>query len=97
MHQSLRVMQNSEMRTTINFDEDVHEFVTVYSAAKGISLSAATNELIRKAESAPAPEPEIVFSEDGLPMFPPARKGRVLTSEMVKRLDEEEYDPKKFT
>lgn len=84
------------MRTTINFDDDVHEFVTVYSASRGVSLSAAINELVRKAESAPPPKPEIVFSEDGLPMFPPAGTGRVLTSEMVKRLDEEEYDPKKF-
>jgi hypothetical protein len=54
------------------------------------------NELVRKAENPPDTEPLIVFSPEGLPMFPPAGNGRVLTSEMVKRLDEDEYDPKKF-
>jgi hypothetical protein len=59
-----------------------------------MSLSAAINELIRKAEDAPAAKAEIVWTEDGLPMFPPS--GRVITSEMVKRLEEEEFEQKKF-
>jgi hypothetical protein len=29
-------------------------------------------------------------------MFPPIGNGRVITDEMVKKLEEEEYDPKKF-
>ena len=85
------------MRTTITLDDDVHEFATYYANSKGITLSAAMNELVRKAENPRIPEePLIVFSLEGLPMFPHAGNGRVLTSEMVKRLDEEEYDPKKF-
>jgi hypothetical protein len=83
------------MRTTVTLDDDVHEFATVYSSARGMTLSAAINELIRKAEQAPRPEPEIVWSEEGIPMFPPT--GKRITSEMVKRLEEEEFDPKKFT
>ena len=87
------------MRTTVNLAPETHEYVSYYASARGISLSKAIDELIRKAENSPAlePEPLIVFSPEGLPMFPPAGNGRVLTSEMVKRLDEEEYDPKKFT
>jgi hypothetical protein len=87
-------MQNRSMRTTITLDDDVHEFATYYAKARGITLSAAMNELVRKAENSPLPEPLIVFSADGFPMFPPAEG--TITSEMVKRLEEEEYDPKKF-
>ena len=35
------------------------------------------------------------FSESGLPMFPPT--GRVVTAEMVKKLEEEGFDPKALT
>ena len=88
-------MHNYDMRTTITLDDEAHEFASIYAAAKGITLSAAINELIRKAEAAPAPPvPEIEFSEIGLPMFP--RSGRTITCEMVKKLEEEEFDPEKF-
>jgi hypothetical protein len=89
-------MHNGRMRTTITLDDDVHEFASYYANAKGITLSAAMNELVRKAETAPAPKPEIVFSPDGFPMFPPIGGGRVITDEMVKKLEEEEFDPEKF-
>ena len=82
------------MRTSVTLDEDVHDFVLYYSRGRGITLSAALNELIRKAETAPAPEPEIVFSPEGFPMFPPT--GGRITSEMVKKLEEDEFDPRKF-
>jgi hypothetical protein len=89
------LMHNRAMRTTITLDDDAHEFAAYYARAKGITLSAAITELIRKAEAAPRPAPpEILYSPNGLPMFPPI--GRVLTSEMVKKAEEEEYDPKKF-
>jgi hypothetical protein len=91
-----RLMHNEPMRTTITLDDDVHEFASYYANAKGITLSAAMNELVRKAETAPAPKPEIVFSPDGFPMFPPIGGGRVITDEMVKKLEEEEFDPEKF-
>jgi len=84
------------MRTTITLDDDVHEFATYYANAKGITLSAAMNELVRKAEKPPDTEPLIVFSPEGFPMFPPIGNGRVITDEMVKKLEEEEFDPEKF-
>ncbi len=83
------------MRTTITLDDETHEFAAYYARAKGLSLSAAINELIRKAEAAPPPPlPEIEYSDIGLPMLP--RTGRTITCEMVKKLEEEEYDPAKF-
>jgi hypothetical protein len=82
------------MRTTITLSEETHEFASYYAKARGITLSAAIDELIRKAETAPAPVPEIAYSDIGLPMFPPT--GRTITTEMVKRLEEEEFDPAKF-
>jgi hypothetical protein len=89
-------MQNGAMRTTITLDDDVHDFATYYANAKDITLSAAINELVRKAEQVrpPTGEPLIVFSPDGFPMFPPA-EGRI-TSEMIKKIEEEEYDPKNY-
>lgn len=82
------------MRIRITLDDDVHEFVLVYARARGITLSAAIGELIRKAQAAPAPEPKIEYSSNGFPLLP--RTGRVITSELVKRMDEEEFDPKRF-
>ena len=81
------------MRTTITFDDDVHEFAVYYANARGITLSAAMNELVRRAENPPSPEPLIAFSPEGFPMFPPAEG--TITCETVKKLEEEEYDPKK--
>jgi hypothetical protein len=84
------------MRTTITLNDKTHTFASYYAHARGLTLSAAIDELIRKAESAPEPKPGIVFSPDGFPMFPPFGTGRVITDEMVKKLEEEEFDPKKF-
>ena len=89
------MMQNKQMRTTITLDDDVHDYATYYANSKGITLSAAMNELVRKAEAAPAaPLPKIEYSDIGLPMLP--RTGGVITCELVKQLEEEEYDPAKF-
>jgi hypothetical protein len=90
------MMHNLDMRTTVTLDDDVHEFATYYARGKGITLSAALNELVRKAEKSPKPEtgPLIVFSPEGFPMFPPAEG--IVTSEMVKKLEGEEFDPSKF-
>jgi hypothetical protein len=85
------------MRTTITLEDETHEFAAYYARSRGISLSTAINELIRKAETAPAAEPEhfeFERSPNGLPLLP--RTGRTITCEMVKELSEDEYDPKKF-
>ena len=73
------------MRTQVTLDEDAHLFAAIYARAKGITLSAAINELIRKAEAAPQPPPDIRRSANGLPCFPPT--GKVLTREMVKEAE----------
>jgi hypothetical protein len=84
------------MRTTITLSGETHTFANFYARARGLTLGAAIDELIRKAQAAPEPRPEIVFAPDGFPMFPPSGTGRVITDEMVKKLDEEEFDPEKF-
>jgi len=84
------------MRTTITMDDETHVFASYYAHARGLTLSAAIDELIRKAQAAPEPKPEIVFASDGFPMFPPSATGRVITGEIVKKLEEEEFEPKKF-
>ncbi|MGD0095391.1 MAG: hypothetical protein ABSB60_02785 [Terracidiphilus sp.] len=82
------------MRTTITLDAETHEFASNYAYAKGITLSAAIDELILKAKTAPEPKPDIRIGPSGLPMFPST--GRTITSEMVKKIEEEEFDPKNF-
>ena len=75
------------MRTNLTLDDDVHQFASIYASAKGITLGAAISELIRKAEAAPQPPPDIRRSANGLPCFPPT--GIVLTPQMVKEAESE--------
>lgn len=90
------MMYDKDMRTTITMDDETHIFASYYAHARGLTLSAAIVELIRKAQTAPAPKPEICFSPiSGLPMFPP--RAGTITAEMVKEIEEEEFDPKLFT
>jgi hypothetical protein len=76
------------MRTTITLDDDVHEFASIYAQAKGISLSAAITELIRKAQTTLEPQHEIRRGLNGFPLLP--RSGRTITSEMVKQFSEDD-------
>jgi hypothetical protein len=88
-------MHNKLMRTTITLSDESREFASYYARVRGITLSAAIDELIRKADpTSPNPEPEIRYSEIGLPLLP--KSGKVLTCEMVKKLAEDEFDPAKF-
>jgi hypothetical protein len=88
-------MENESMRTTITLDDETHEYACYYARSKGITLSAAIDELIRKAQNPEPTKPDIRVGPHGLPMFPPT--GRKITSEMVKELEQEEYDPRNFT
>jgi hypothetical protein len=77
------------MRTNITLDDDIHQFAQTYATAKGITLSAAVSELVRQAQEAGPPTPEIRRSaHTGLATFPAS--GRTLTSKMVR---EAESDP----
>ena len=88
-------MYDHAMRTTVTLQDDTHEFATYYARARGLTLNAAIDELIRKAQAARhEPEQEIRRAPDGFPLLP--RSGKVITSEMVKRLEEEDFDPRKF-
>jgi len=78
------------MRTTVTLDEDVHMFALIYAKAKGITMSAAINDLVRKAEKiAPPPADLDVSAVTGLPMFRRVHGGRTVTTELVRRLENE--------
>lgn len=77
------------MRTTITLNDETHEFAAYYARSRGLSLSAAIDELIRKAQAPQAPKRQIEYSPNGLPHFP--LTGTVLTAEMVKAAEEDEF------
>jgi hypothetical protein len=76
---------------TVNLDPDVYNFTSAYAGAKGITLSAALNELVRRAEQVPEPgsdSPRPKTSAHGYLVI--AGTGDVLTPEMVKEAAEDE-------
>jgi len=78
------------MRTNVNLADDARQFAEVYAHANGITLGDAITDLIRKGQRA-APEPaEFERGPSGFPIFP--RKGRILTTEMVRRAELDEID-----
>ena len=84
-------MYRGVMRTTVTLQEDTHEFASYYARARGLTLSAAIDELIRKAQAPEKPAPtDIELSENGLPLLP--RTGGKITSEVVKELSEDEFE-----
>jgi hypothetical protein len=78
------------MRTTITIDDEVHEFASYYARSRGLTLSEAIDELIRKAQGTPEANVELRIGPNGLPLLP--RTGRKITSEMVKKYSEEEIE-----
>jgi hypothetical protein len=75
------------MRTSIRLEEDAYSLASLYASARRITLGKAISELVLKAQSAPAAPPDILWSDSGLPMFPPA--GNVITPEKIKELESE--------
>ena len=79
------------MRLTVNLDPDAYSFTSAYAGAKGITLSAALSELIRRAEQAPQPEIDpsrLRMNEHGYLEI--AETGNSLTPEMVKQAAEDD-------
>ncbi|WP_144312495.1 hypothetical protein [Terriglobus saanensis] len=79
------------MRLTVNLDADVYSFTSAYAGAKGITLSAALSELVRRAEQAPeagSDLPRLKTSQHGYLVV--AGTGDKLTPEMVKEASEDE-------
>jgi hypothetical protein len=84
-------MHNVGMRTSVTLDDDVHELAAIYAHARGITLGAALGELVRKGQRASVEKShEIEMGSHGLPVF--RSRGRVLTSEMVERAQEDEVE-----
>jgi hypothetical protein len=86
-------MHTVSMRTSVNLDADVYSFASAYADAKGITLSAAISELVRRAEQVPEPgpggdSPRLKTSPHGYLVI--AGTGDVLTPEMVKEASEDE-------
>ena len=89
----LKLANTLDMRTNVNIADDVRDFVAVYANAKGITLGDAITELIRKAQSAEAVEPEtpkFARSSAGFPIFP--RSGRTITTEIVRKAEEDDLE-----
>lgn len=81
----------SSMRMTVNLDADVYSFARAYAGGKGISLSAAIGELIRRAEKVPeagGDSPRLRMSPHGYLVI--AGTGDAITPEMVKETSEDE-------
>jgi len=79
------------MRLTVNLDPDVYSFTSAYAGAKGITLSAALSELIRRAEQAPQPGSDssrLLMNEHGYLEI--AETGDPLTPGMVKEAAEDD-------
>ncbi len=79
------------MRLTVNLDPDVYSFTSAYAGAKGITLSAALGELVRRAEQAPQPGSDsgrLKMNEHGYLEI--AETDDPLTLEMVKEASEDE-------
>jgi hypothetical protein len=78
------------MRTTINLDPEVHDFVSAYAHGKGMTLSAAINELILRAEKLPERAPHqpgrLKMNEHG---YYEIVGGGPITLKMVKELSED--------
>jgi len=79
------------MRLTVNLDADVYSFTSAYAGAKGITLSAALSELVRRAEEVSEPgsaSSRLKTSPHGYLVI--AGTGDRLTPEMVKETSEDE-------
>jgi len=77
------------MRTSVTLDEDVYQLASLYAKGRGLTLGRAISELVRRGETA-CPSSEIEIAPNGMPVF--KSRGRLITSEMVKKYQEEEIE-----
>ncbi len=78
------------MRTSINLDADVYSFASAFADAKGITLSAAISELVRRGGKAAEPgidSRRLKASPHGYLVV--AATGDAITPEMVRDASEE--------
>ena len=74
------------MRTTIDLPEDLHAIATSLAHDRGCTLSTAVVDLLRRALG-PATHVEMV---DGRTGFPLLASGHPITTDDIRRLDDEE-------
>jgi len=77
------------MRTSVTLDEDVYQLASLYAKGRGLTLGRAISELVRRGETA-SPSSEIEIAPNGMPVF--KSRGRHITSEMVKKYQEDEIE-----
>jgi hypothetical protein len=93
-----KLVQNDDMsvRANLYLDDDVYELALAYARGKGIPLSRAANELMRRGQHAPEPADPgrnvLVRNEYGLLVRAKRDNGLVITPEMVKELSEDEFE-----
>lgn len=78
-------------RANVNLEFDAYTFASTYANAKGMPLGAAISELIRRAETAPEP-PSPMLKTNTRGLLVKAKAGRVITSELVRQLSEDDSD-----
>jgi hypothetical protein len=75
------------MRTTLDIDEDVLESAKELAARRGTTAGRVISELAR---SALAPRSRLQRMRNGVPVLPKQRGTRIVTSEIVNRLRDED-------
>ena len=75
------------VRTTVDLPDDVHRIATAIARDSGTSLSETVARLLRAALAAPGPVRVSTSSRTGLRV---ASLGRVVTSEDVRSLEDDE-------
>jgi len=73
------------VRTTIDIPDEAYRVVKSYARARGLSLGKAVGELVLHTD-----RPKVTLrSEDGFPTFDLPPDAPVITSEMVRELEDE--------
>jgi hypothetical protein len=75
------------MRTTLSLDDDVFQLVKTYAENRSLAMGKALSELVRRGLNAPV-KTRVV---NGLVVFDVPADSEPVTSELVKRLEAEEW------
>lgn len=75
------------MRTTLTLSEEAYEIAHQYAESCDVSLSKAVSEIVVRSVQK---KPRIRY-EHGIPVFDVPEDGPKITTEMVKRLEAEDY------
>jgi hypothetical protein len=84
-HQSSKPKVSASQRTSVNLSPETIEIVQRYKDAKGISVSAAVNQLIQRSE----PKPSRLKLVDGFLVLDVPYSGKPITLEDVKRAEDD--------